>query len=212
MWSCTCNSPPIIDLTSEFLGKGQGKETPKLLRSTLEKWGWCHVTLVKNELPSNFPSFEKSYFAQTFSKERKESLLNQGAIYRGREAESGSASSNEAEPKQSWEVSRCVRGESRSEFLPFLESMHSIATTVGGILSFPKRTMLEEEPCNCRGSDDPICNIDLLRVFLYDPDPTALGSSPHTGKQDMFFINSGWNEIFTLFCYRLGHSNSCMAR
>jgi len=184
MWSCTCDSPPIINLTDAFLGKGYAKENSTLLCSTLEKWGWCHVTLVEDELDFSFPSFEKSTFLQTFSEDRKEELLQQGAIYRGREAESGSSSSQATEPKQSWEISRCCGKKGNNTFLPFLESMHSVATAVGGILSFPKETMLKEERCHCSSSSDAEkqtpCNIDLLRVFLYDPDPTALGSSPHT--------------------------------
>ena len=178
---CTCGSPPIIDVSDAWRGCADESVT-ELLRSTLSHWGWCHVSIDSSKLPC---SFTKSDFVKFFEKAELEGLQSSGkVIYRGRSAESGSSSSEQAEPKQSLEVQRCcsISGDTSSTPLhKYMNILHSIAVTVTKLLLLPKNTLLQEGPCECGGScPNGKCNIDLMRIFLYDPVHPALGSSPHT--------------------------------
>jgi 2OG-Fe(II) oxygenase superfamily len=175
--SCTCQSPPIIDLT-DVLTVGADETNQKLMRSTLAHWGWCHVSVNPSSLPC---SFKRRSFVKFFEDDEIKLLLRQhGAIFRGRSAESGSSSSKQPEPKQSWEVQRCSNGSS-TPLHKYMNVLHSIAVAITKLLSLPENTLLQEGPCtcNCQG-DCTKCNIDLMRVFLYDPVHPTLGSSPHT--------------------------------
>jgi hypothetical protein len=175
-FTCTCESPPVIDLTGSFTGEAD-ESSELLLSSTLSRWGWCHVAVDPSSLSC---SFVKPDFVKFFEQEEIESLQQQGgAIYRGRSAESGSSASEQAEPKQSWEVQRC--GDSTPTPLhDYMNVLHSIAVTVTKLLCLPENTVLQEGACSCCDGDCAKCNIDLMRVFLYDPAHPTLGSSAHT--------------------------------
>jgi hypothetical protein len=191
-WSCTCESPPVIALTESFLSSSSKEADAStealLLRSTLSKYGWCHVAIDSSKL-RQFQSFSKSNFVKLFEKDIVAAPPPDGAVYRGRTAESGSSvEADGAEPKQSWEVQRCGGGGTT----PLHESMnalHSIAVQVTKMLGLPKDTFLREAACcqqhqgdggGCCSLTDK-CNGDLLRIFLYDPVAAkTMGSSPHT--------------------------------
>lgn len=174
---CTCQSPPVIDLT-DVLDGAEDRTNQKFMRSTLAHWGWCHVSVKTSSLPC---SFAKLNFVKNFEDDKIKLLLRQrGAIYRGRSAESGSSSSEQPEPKQSWEVQRCSNGLS-TPLHKYMNVLHSIASAVTKVLLLPENTLLQERPCTCNSQVDCAkCNIDLMRVFLYDPVHPTLGSSPHT--------------------------------
>ena len=155
----------------------------EVLRSTLSYWGWCHVSLDPSILPC---TFKKSDFVKLFENSELEALRNHGnVIYRGRSAESGSSAVEQAEPKQSLEVQRCRRASGDDSSTPLhkcMNAMHSIAVTVTKLLSLPDNALLQERPCSNDGGccENGKCNIDLMRIFLYDPVHPAIGSSAHT--------------------------------
>jgi len=134
-----------------------------------------------------------------------------------RTAESGSAGNASVEPKQSWESRRCFfyNGQKEDEGNPLLyqisHGLHSIISTVNYMLKLPPNLLIQETQeklmnesygCSCVGREQNAtnktgpCNVDLLRVFLYDKveppncnknskneeknDNRILGSSPHT--------------------------------
>lgn len=187
MWQCTCDSPPVIDLTDSFGGESR-IETPDLLRSTLSKWGWCHVSIDTSKLGKHdkqpFRGFVKMNLIGFFDEDELGALQGQDVVYRGRTAESGSSSAADAEPKQSLEVRRCSRA--NTPLHENMNTLHSIAEAVTRSLSIPKSTLLQEGPCRCSAdgnscSPGSSCNVDLLRMFLYDQaDASTLGSSAHT--------------------------------
>jgi len=210
MSSCCCSSSStttVIDLTEPFLNRVQRERTTtksnttttthEKLRSALQEYGWCHVSLSKDT--TTLPHFNKSWFLSSlFSSSNNTTTNLDGAIYRGRSAESGSTTSTE--PKQSWEVSRrcCTKKKKTTTLLdPYLQTMHTIAVTIiADILELPSMIVQEDTNNNNSNSNNytttACCrcsNIDLLRVFLYDPitttttttaDEVVLGSSPHT--------------------------------
>lgn len=177
---CTCGSPPVVDVSDAWLGCGD-ESAKEVLRSSLAHWGWCHISIDSSKLPC---TFTKSDFVKFFEKAELEGLQSSGkVIYRGRSAESGSSSSEQAEPKQSLEVQRCSRtfgGTSSTPLHKYMSVMHSIAVTITKLLSLPGNTLLQEGPCDSGCCQNGKCTIDLLRIFLYDPVYPALGSSAHT--------------------------------
>lgn len=115
------------------------------------------------------------------------------AVYRGRNAESGSSKNSSAEPKRSWELFRCSSSTSmqgtdtntgmKNERLQILQSfvdiLHEVAETLCSkyLLDLPEDRFI----CSSKSTD-----ISLLRVFRYDALSTEkerssnLGSSSHT--------------------------------
>jgi hypothetical protein len=174
---CTCQSPPVIDLTDVLAGEAN-RTNQELMRATLAQWGWCHIAVKPSSLPCHF---SKVNFVKFFEDDEIKLLVRQhGATYRGRLAESGSSSSEQPEPKQSWEVQRCTNCSS-TPLHKYMNVLHSIAVAITKLLSLPENTLLQERPCSCDSQgDNAKCNIDLMRVFLYDPVHPTLGSSPHT--------------------------------
>jgi len=190
-----------VNLTDAFLSSSErttSSANNKALKSTLSQYGWCHVAVDPSRL-SQFRTFSKAQFVKLFEKgEIVAANLrgNAGALYRGRTAESGSSLAADPEPKQSWEVQRC--GSPSTPLHEWMNSLHSIAVQVTKMLSLPENTFLQESACqqqqqqhhegscsssSCCGdskTNDNKCNVDLLRIFLYDPVHPALGSSPHT--------------------------------
>jgi len=129
--------------------------------------------------------------------------------FRGRSAESGDEGQRKPEPKLSWEFQRCCSTKQpfvasspeiiktslvnqQWRVLPqWTEALHSVAVTVIHLLGIPPGLVLRERPCKCsrsstneyRNCKHPKCNIDLLRVFRYDPleiNDSSLGSSAHS--------------------------------
>ena len=128
-------------------------------------------------------------------------------IFRGRAAESGDEEQSRPEPKLSWEYQRCC---STKQFLDettlcediksttideswkllpqWTDALHSVAVAVIHVLGIPRGLALQEDSCSCSQTSTPNdceskCNIDLLRVFRYDPldsNDSALGSSAHS--------------------------------
>jgi 2OG-Fe(II) oxygenase superfamily len=166
------HTPPLIDLSKAFGGELDASCSTALY-SSLSQWGWCHIAVKSSLLPFHF---EKSKFESYFQSFKPDSEY--GVIYRGRCTESGSA---QPEPKQSLEVQRC--GDSSTPLHDAMDVLHHIALSVSRQLGIPKNVLLHE--AKCRGDcsyhrKGYKCNLDLMRVFLYDPCYPALGSSPHT--------------------------------
>jgi hypothetical protein len=177
---CLCSNPPVIDLTHALHSEADFSlsSTSSLLASALARWGWCHIS-VDAARQNRFPSFDRSNFIHLFD-DVNQLTQDKIMVYRGRSAESGSSVSVQAEPKQSLEVQRCCgQHQERTVLHDHVEAMHQIAVTVTKLLGMPNDTLLQEQPCHCDSTSR--CNVDLLRVFLYDPvGRTQLGSSPHT--------------------------------
>lgn len=182
MWWCTCQPPPTVDLTDALNNKNKS-EDESLLRCAMSRWGWCHISVDLTRLTSESPlkslqplamknmvrdMFDPSFVARN----------DIDAIYRGRTAESGAATSAQAEPKESWEVRRCCC-QPTSPIHEWTEALHSIATAVTCTLKLPSNLLLRQDACHCKKGEQ--CSVDLLRVFFYDAvGGEAMGSSPHT--------------------------------
>ena len=179
-----------MDLTDALVNNigGESKAEP-LLRDTLSKWGWCSMSIdlprlerdspLQSIQPLNMKQHVQDLFDPSFIEAKKDSDT---LVYRGRMAESGSG---QEEPKQSWEVRRCCQGS--TEELPILHqwtrALHSIAVVVTRVLQLSPNLLLNEDSCHCATNEEQRCNIDLLRVFLYDDvtdEDASMGSSPHT--------------------------------
>jgi isopenicillin N synthase-like dioxygenase len=180
MWSCTCHWPPAVDLT-EFLVTDDTNSTDLMLRETLSRYGWCIVTADLNKLAKDSPLQSikpldmKQQVQDLFGPGNVQTQSN-GAIFRGRMQESGSA---QPEPKQSWEVKRCS-SQQKCIMHDWTRALHTVAVTVTRALELPPNLLLQEQDGEC---SDQCCNIDLLRVFYYDTvdqENESLGSSPHT--------------------------------
>jgi hypothetical protein len=169
MYSCTCSAPPVVDISDPL--------SANVLKETLEKWGWVHVvsTYTDESSPLNALKDVKNMAVQLFT---EPSHLPSSVTYRARTSESGSSSTQLAEPKQSLQVQRCCCSTEKTIVHLWCDALHSVAKRVNELLQIPENLLLQEQDCNCQNDS---CNVDLLRVFYYDPVPDhQLGSSPHT--------------------------------
>jgi hypothetical protein len=142
------------------------------------------------------------------------------SVYRGGEGgESGNAVSNTAEPKQSWEYSRCICSRKRQQhpidsFLgQWTIAMHQILGVLASLLQLPNGAIATK--CNggfSYSSSTPStrCNHDLLRLFRYDPmgdNAFSLGSSEHTDWGTMTIV---WQDSIgglQIYCPKHGRYN-----
>lgn len=152
--------------------------------------------------------------------------------FRGRTAESGDPGSGEsaplAEPKQSWEFKRCQAQKQNNKdgaktstlstlsiLKEWTDALHSITVILSEALNLPSYVINKRECDCCDKSKEKYCNIDLLRVFRYDPLSSEtqrlqnLGSSPHTdwgsmtivwqdtvgGLQTFCPLHNSWNDV-----------------
>lgn len=187
MWACTCEAPPTIDLTGTLNGENISQAESLSMRTIMARWGWLHVSLDLDSLNDASP-LDKLAFDPPAMKQMIQDMFDSSvvtsnprhAFYRGRTSESGASN---AEAKQSWEVQRCS-GDSPDGPLNIVhkwtEALHSISVTVTRILKLPPDVLIRDQHCECLGTRK--CNVDLLRVFLYDAvdEDGSLGSSPHT--------------------------------
>jgi isopenicillin N synthase-like dioxygenase len=130
------------------------------------------------------------------------------SVFRGAGGESGSAESNMAEPKQSWEYSRCICPSSHQLQLQqqqhptdlflshWTSAVYQISLLLAKLLQLPTEMLANTCEANFTANNNLSssstasfvrCNYDLLRLFRYDPVSTAnnnntlpLGSSEHT--------------------------------
>lgn len=153
-----------------------------------------HSTFHKRLIPL-LESLFQSHIIHTAKNERALS------VYRSREGgESGNATSNISEPKQSWEYSRCICLHKQPNPHPqqhpidsFLGQwtivMHQISRILVNLLKLPTDMIASTRTCHNDGcsysssTSSMRCNYDLLRLFRYDAMGTitnSLGSSDHT--------------------------------
>ena len=233
--NCCCCAPyPVLDLTKAFSGNGNGEEFKDLKHdasAACARFGCFHVKISPTNIESSFNyDFMKVLDSENAVKKCLESIFDDKFVdsqtegkatvsvpsrtsdgnittakYRGRTAESGSATS--LEPKQSWEVLRCRRIE-QSPFQPtnknteeaqlssanlsilhdYVRVLHEVAICLfSKVLDLPE-TFIDDRMCECNNlqSADCPCTMDLLRAFRYDALTSSemaeanLGSSPHT--------------------------------
>jgi hypothetical protein len=174
--SCVCfHTPPLIDLSKVLDGESDDSCATALYYS-LSHWGWCHIAVETSKLPFHFEKSKIESYFESFNGDSE-----YGVIYRGRCSESGSSSTScQPEPKQSLEVQRCR--DSSTQLHCAMDVLHSIALTVSRQLGIPENVLLYESKSqvDCKSHQGCKCNLDLMRVFLYDPCFPTLGSSPHT--------------------------------
>ena len=194
MWSCTCHTPPTVDLTEALAASAHKHDNQSsfkaepLLRETLSQYGWCLVSIDLAQLPGDSilhsiqPLKMKQQVENLFDPRTVASTNSKTAVYRGRMAER----SVQEEPKQSWEVKRCCQDKTDLPIAhEWARALHSVAVAVTRVLQLPPNVLLKETDCDeCCSHDNNPCTIDLLRVFLYDAvnhdTKNSLGSSPHT--------------------------------
>jgi len=165
------------------------------------------------------PLLESLFHWQTISTARNQAAVS---VYRGGEGgESGNAVSNTAEPKQSWEYSRCICTRKRQQhptdsFLgQWSIAMHQISGVLASVLELPNGAIASR--CNggfSHSSSTPSsstrCNYDLLRLFRYDPvgdNAFSLGSSEHTDWGTMTIV---WQDSIgglQIYCPKHGRYN-----
>ena len=171
MHSCTCSSPPVVDLSHS--------SSAKQLKEHLQTWGWAHVVWTDHEEKSLLNTLKnvKNEARKLFENPLR---LPSNIAYRGRAAESGSSTLQHVEPKQSLEVKRCCASTEQTILHQWCRALHSVAVRVNQLLEIPENVLLQEKNCTCSNLQSH-CNIDLMRVFCYDTvTDRQLGSSPHT--------------------------------
>ena len=205
---CTCGPFPIVDTSSELLSNASTKISAEL-QDACESHGCFHLivdnSFLLNAMMNDGAAMEKKRDATTDNTSTASQLpepalletffpqgniLSTAAVYRSA-GESGNKKSEIAEPKQSWEYSRCQSSHRFHEVAVDLflnkwsHAMHQLTKVLANLLHLPK-PMIAEHTCCCRSSSSPCCNYDLLRLFRYDPvlDSSSclqtLGSSEHT--------------------------------
>lgn len=218
MAGCICRRPPpAVDITSVFLHPSSSSvtgeendddELDSQLWNNLQHHGWSPVVVnlaalqdvetSPSPLARMHPTVLKRQIESLFARDVISENPPHYAIYRGRQSESGDGSSSATiEPKQSWEVSRCSLHADSDVRVQLLErwtlALHSVAMAVSRKLQWPHHLLLHDDACDLHHSPVSPCNVDLLRVFLYDrivvappPNttsrnvPMVLGSSPHS--------------------------------
>jgi hypothetical protein len=135
----------------------------------------------------------------------------------------------QTEPKQSWELHRCVHGwncnpcpethRTQNDFEEshrlqiihdYIQILHAVAACILSpiVLNLPANTFIQENPCSCSGSfSTNICCMDLLRIFKYDAVSSVqeqrrnLGSNPHTDWGSLTVIWQDQNGGLENYCY-----------
>mmetsp|Transcript_10846 Transcript_10846/g.14174 ORF Transcript_10846/g.14174 Transcript_10846/m.14174 type:complete len:362 (+) Transcript_10846:125-1210(+) len=198
---CTCSSPPpIIEIEIE-IGETCRNSDDRATRSSsmrtrmrnaCESHGCFYIQksiaieaseeedVEEEEGGDWFAIHDWTHWEDMFEQASSLELKSQ-SIYRGRDAESGSSSAAEAEPKQSLEWQRkWGNDEVKSDVDKFMcqwtNFMHEAAKDVRDCLGLSADLMAHDE--------EQQTSIDLLRMFRYDAvsqDRTlSLGSSAHT--------------------------------
>lgn len=167
------------------------KEDHSILYQNLESFGWSPVLVDANLLAMDFQHRtvaqkllqEDVAHWETLHEKMFEETRSTRVTYR--RAESG-APGDTIEPKQSFELVRpsnrtITDDETKKDDSVFIlmeawiTIFHSVALQVARILEWPEGMLI--------GSHDDQIDpppMDLLRAFLYEATPEAMGSSPHT--------------------------------
>lgn len=177
MACCSCSIPPSARLFR--------KEDHSILYKNLETYGWSPVLVDSVKLCENCPQdMVKKLLGNDIAswETLHESMFDEPPTPRVvyRRAESGAPGSS-IEPKQSLELVRTkittddVSDIVHTRMQSWITILHSIALQVAKILEWPERTLI-----GAHDDDDESPPMDLLRAFLYEAAPDAMGSSPHT--------------------------------
>lgn len=204
---CTCGPFPTVDISSELLSNASTRISAEL-QDACESHGCFHLivdnSFLLHAMNDGTAMDKRDTNTSTSTTQLPEPVLletffpqgnilpTSAAVYRSA-GESGNKKSEMAEPKQSWEYSRCqsshrFHGVAVELFLnKWSHAMHQLTVVLANLLHLPK-PMIAEHTCWCRSASSPCCNYDLLRLFRYDPildsssssSARTLGSSEHT--------------------------------
>jgi isopenicillin N synthase-like dioxygenase len=227
---CTCPPFPIVDISSLPMNGGGCKiqeydDVAQTAQAACESHGCFHLLVdssfilaaivgpteqhqkYSSSTPSILNRIRLPLLDTLFQPQNICTHHEAVSVFRGAGGESGNAESNMAEPKQSWEYSRCICPSSEKLqqqqqqhptdlFLShWTSAVHQISLLLAKLLRLPKEmianTCEANYTANYNLSSSPTasfvrCNYDLLRLFRYDPVSTAnsntlpLGSSDHT--------------------------------
>ena len=200
---CTCSDPPLIDLSEvPHFDKSNDSLTSKI-REACASHGCFYIKTVFERSKYGIAWSEtQEYLQKMFDYYARENSKNDLVIYRGRDAESGSASAvgrGNAEPKQSLEYQRrflaqvsktniegvvSIELEYERIIRTWTTFLHDIARTIKCLLGLPSDILADDNHSD---------SIDLLRVFRYDPvlpSSDKLGSSAHTDWGSMTIVHT----------------------